>query len=233
MTDLTRGERDELLRIYRDLRVADVRDGMDWHMMHHYGSMSTDIRPLYRTRACGIARTARYVRYEGRVPEMSADEGVEWIKWYGDNVCPYPWMDDLEDGDFIVIDQSDLNVGLMGSNNSLYAVQHGARGFVSSGGVRDTDEVILQNIPFWSRSIAQTRIEGRLRFESKDTVVSVGGVAVSPGDVVVADGDGVVVVPLAIAEDVAKYAQKELDSDKKGRKGLYEQLGMELDDTVL
>lgn len=37
-------EREQLLTCYADLRVADVRDGMDWCGMHHYGSMSPDIR---------------------------------------------------------------------------------------------------------------------------------------------------------------------------------------------
>ena len=40
-------ERAQLLELYKDLRVADVRDGMDWNMMHAYGSMSIDIRPLW------------------------------------------------------------------------------------------------------------------------------------------------------------------------------------------
>ena len=46
----SKNERHELLALYEDLRVADVRDGMDWNVMHHYGSMSYRIRPLFRTR---------------------------------------------------------------------------------------------------------------------------------------------------------------------------------------
>ena len=52
-----REENKKLLELYAPLRVADVRDGMDWLGYHHYGSLSPDIRPLWRTRACGIART--------------------------------------------------------------------------------------------------------------------------------------------------------------------------------
>ena len=54
---ISKEERRELLELYRGLRVADVRDGMDWMMMHHIGSMSPDIRPLFRTRVVGIAKT--------------------------------------------------------------------------------------------------------------------------------------------------------------------------------
>ena len=47
------------------------------------------------------------------------------------------------------------------------------------------------------------------------------------------DGDGVIVVPREIARNVAKYALRELESDKVERRKLYEELGMELDETVL
>jgi len=226
-------ERAELLELYKDLRVADVRDGMDWMMMHGQGSMSPDIRPLWRTRAYGIARTARYIPYEDPVPDMSPGEYTEWVRWYYREVCPYPWMDEIAPGDFIVIDQGGLDVGLMGSNNSLAGVRNGARGYVTNGGVRDTDELILEKVPFWSRMVSQSMVQGRIRFDAKDIPVQVGGVTVHPGDIVVADGDGVIVVPRRLAYDVAKYAHRELKKDKAGRRKLYEELGMELDHTVL
>ena len=64
---LSKAERKELLDLFSDLRVADVRDGMDWMMQHHQGSMWPSIRPLWRTRAVGIARTARYLPYKGTI----------------------------------------------------------------------------------------------------------------------------------------------------------------------
>ncbi|HZK34243.1 MAG TPA: RraA family protein [Bacillota bacterium] len=229
---LTKEERGDLLSLFSDLRVADVRDGLDWNMMHHYGSMSTDIRPLFRTRAVGIARTARYLPYQGDIPHMTPEEYTEWSGYYYNSVCTYPWFDDIEDGDFIVIDQSGVDAGLMGSNNGLEAYVKGARGLVTNGGVRDTDELVIQKVPFWSKMISQGMVQGRLQFDAKDIAVNVGGVVVNPGDIVVADGDGVVVVPIEMAEDVSKYAHKELGSDKTSRRDLYIQAGMDLDDTV-
>jgi len=229
---MSKDERQRLLDLYKDLRVADVRDGMDWMMRHHQGSMSPDIRRLFRTRAVGIAKTVRYVPYEGTIPTMSPEEYGEWVGWYYKEVCPYPWLDEVQEGDFCVIDQSGVDSGLMGSNNSLAGFEKGVRGYVTNGGVRDTDELIIQQIPFWSKFISQSMVQRRLQFDAQDIPVVVGGVVVHPGDVVVADGDGVIVVPKEMAFDVAKYARQELEKDKVARRRLYERLGMELDHTV-
>ena len=47
-----------------------------------------------------------------------------------------------------------------------------------------------------------------------------------------ADGDGVVVVPREHARTVAEYAHEILAKDMTGRRGLYEKLGIPLDQTV-
>ena len=229
---MSKAEREGLLELYQDLRVADVRDGMDWMMQHHQGSMVPTIRPLWRTRAVGIAKTARYLPYKGKIPDMTPEAYTEWSGWYYGEVCTYPWIGDIQPGDFCVIDQSGVDAGLMGSNNSMDGIINGATGYVTNGGVRDTDEVILEKIPFWSRMISQSMVQGRLQFEDYDIPVVVGGVLVHPGDVVVADGDGVIVVPQDLAEDVARYAHQELSNDKDSRRRKYETLGLEMDETV-
>lgn len=226
------GERESLLELFQDLRVADTRDGMDWNMLHYQGSMAVDIRPLFRTRAYGIARTVRYFPYAGTIPTMTPDEYTQWSGWYYQNVCTYPWIDEIQAGDFIVIDQSGVDVGLLGSNNALAGFKNGAAGYVTNGGMRDTDELILEKIPFWSRFISQGMVQGRLQYDNKNIPVQVGGVTVYPGDVVVADGDGVIVVPRQRASDVASYAHRELSSDKISRRKLYEDLGLPLDNSV-
>ncbi|MGB2937696.1 MAG: RraA family protein [Phycisphaerae bacterium] len=229
----SRTERDKLLAAYEGLRVADVRDGMDTLGMHYIGSMSPQIRPLWRTRAFGIARTCRYVPYQGTIPKMEPEQYWEWVGRYFRDVCPYPWMDEIQPGDFCVIDLSGVNSGLMGSNNTLDGIRRGVRGYVTSDGVRDTDEIILQKVPFWSAYCSQNMVQGWIKYDSMNIPVSVGGVVVNPGDVVVADGDGVIVVPRAAALDVAKWAHEEHQRDKAGRRRHYEALGMKPDETVL
>jgi 4-hydroxy-4-methyl-2-oxoglutarate aldolase len=189
-------DRELVLERFATLRVADVRDGMDTLGLHGIGSMSPNIRPLWRTRAVGIAKTVRYVPFDGVVPDVKPEQYWDWVTEYYDKVCPYPWVNELRPGDFLVIDQSGVNGGLMGSDNTLNCMRKGARAFVSTGGVRDTDEVILQEVPFWSGFISQSMVQGRLKYDGHDVPVAVGGVLVHPGDVVVGDGDGVIVVPL-------------------------------------
>ena len=226
-------ENKALLELFKNLRVADVRDGMDWIGYHNYGSIDPEVRPLFRTKAVGIARTVRYLPFEGPYPMERGDAYTAWQGWYYGNVCTYPWMDDIEEGDFMAIDVSGVNVGLIGSENSLRALLKGNRGFVFNGsGIRDTDEVIMQKIPVWSNFVAQSMVQCKIQFDAKDIPIAIGGVTINPGDVIVADGDGVIVVPRKVAKEVAKFGNKILDEDKDTRKASYQELNWEIDKTV-
>ncbi len=224
---------DQLLEVYNGLRVADVSDGMDAVGRRDVGLVDRAIRPIWLgALACGRAVTARYVATNEIVPQMTPEEYAEYSgRWY-DEKCQYPFMEILKPGDFLVLDLSGLEVGLWGSNVGLKAVTMGATGVAIDGGCRDTAEVALQECAVWARHRAKTTVIGRLEFESLNHTVNLGGVKVSPGDIVVADDDGVIVVPQAVAAEVARWAKKELDGDKRGRRKLYERLGRELDGTV-
>ena len=227
-------ENKRFLEMYKDVRVADVRDAMDWFGYMNYGSVDPGVRPLFRTLATGIARTARYLPYVG--PNV-LERDKEYTRWQGlfyRDICTYPWQDVIEDGDFMAIDVSGVNVGLLGSANTLQHKLKGLRGYVINGsGVRDTDECVLQKIPIWSHFIGQAMVQGRIQFEATQVPVNIGGVTVFPGDIIVADGDGVIVVPRGVAETVAKHALFMLKDDMDGRKSLYQRLGWELDQTVI
>lgn len=227
-------DREKILEKFAPLRVADVCDAMDWLMLRDIGLMSRDIRPLFRpVRVCGIAKTVRYVPTNKVVPTMSPEEYTKFVEdWYA-NVCTYPFGEVIEPGDIIVIDAHDLDVGLLGSNNSLAYFNKGARALVTDGGCRDTDEVIREKVPVFCRYISRTMVQARMEFESMNKPINCGGVLVRPGDVIVGDGDGVVVVPQEYALKVADIALKILEEDKIGRRRLYEQAGLPLDETVL
>ena len=225
--------RREILERYKDFRVTDVRDGMDWCGYQHYGTVHHSIKPLWRTRAIGFARTARYLPYEGPAPRVTGDEYTEWVGWYYGNVCTDKWVDDIIPGDFVCLDICGLDVGLLGSNNTLNCTNKGAVGFLlNGGGVRDTDEVILQKIPVFTKHVSQPMDQARIRYLEKNIPIAIGGVAIYPDDLIVADGDGVVVVPNKLIDDVYKYAYQEMKGDKIARRGLYVEGGRELDETV-
>jgi len=226
-------DRKEILEMYKDFRVTDVRDGMDWCGYHHYGTVHHSIKPLWRTRAIGFARTARYLPFEGPVPMVTGGEYTKWTGWYYGNVCTDKWVDDIIPGDFICLDICGLDVGLLGSNNTLNCTNKGAVGFLlNGGGVRDTDEVILQKIPVFTKHVSQPMDQARIRYYEKNIPIAIGGVAIYPDDLVVADGDGVIVVPQKLIYDVHKYAYQEMKNDKFARRDLYLKGGRELDETV-
>jgi len=225
----------EIIALFERLRVTDVRDGMDWMGYHHYGTVHHSIKPLFRPKlsTIGIARTSRYLPYEGPVPSLPPEEYTEWVKMYYAEICYDPWGKDIQPGDFMCLDIAGLDVGLLGSYNTLDCKKKGCVGFITNGGgVRDTDECVIQNINVWSKHVSQGMDQARIRYLEKDTPIAIGGVAIYPGDVIVADGDGVIAVPRKMAKDVAKYAWQEANADKKGRKQLYIDLGMNLDETV-
>jgi len=226
-------DKKEVLEMYKHFRVTDVRDGMDWCGYIHYGTVSHEIKPLWQTKAIGFARTARYIPFEGPAPTVTGDEYTNWSGWYYGNVCTYPWANEIEPGDFVCLDMGGVDVGLMGSNNALGCKHKGMVGLLlSGGGIRDTDEVILEEIPVWMKHTSQPMVQARVRFCDMNNPVAIGGVAVYPGDLVVADNDGVIVVPQKIIYDVYKYAYRELKNDRISRRHQYINAGMKLDETV-
>jgi regulator of RNase E activity RraA len=74
---------------------------------------------------------------------------------------------------------------------------------VTDGAVRDLAGVRGVGLPVWCRGVAAPPSVAGLTFVGWQEPVGCGGVAVFPDDVVVADEDGAVVVPAALAEEVA------------------------------
>ncbi len=228
-----------ILKQFRGLRVADVSDGLDAVGLQDVGLMDPGIAPLWRDlegfahAVCGVAVTARYVPTNRRASKMDTEEFKRFEgRWYRE-LSPEPFVELLREGSMVVIDgHEDGDTGSIGSNNIMLWKAEGAVGVVTSGGARDTDEIMKQKVPLYFKGPGRGIRPGRNEVESVNRPVTVGGVLVRPGDVVVADGDGVVVVPREHAEAVARVAREVLESDKAGRRKLYERLGLPPDRTV-
>lgn len=229
-----------VLALFAGLRVADVCDGMDAVGLPNIGLMAPQIRPLWRDtehythRFAGIAVTARYVPTQQPAPgRLSAEDYDRWAgAWYRDRSSE-PFVPLLRKGSALVIDEEgDTDVGSIGSNNIMSWKLRGCVGVVTSATARDTDEITTEKMPLYFKEPGRGIRPGRNEIESVNRPVVCGGVTVRPGDVIVADGDGVIVVPRAQAEAVAKYARQILEGDKEGRRKLYERLGLPADDSV-
>jgi len=83
-----------------------------------------------------------------------------------------------------------------------------------------------------ARARGRTIIPGRIEVAEVQTRIGCGGAQVRPGDIVGCDDDGVVVVPLEVAREVAIHARAVLLADMRGRRALYQRLGMTPDETV-
>jgi len=229
----------ELLKLYEGLRVADVSDGMDRVGLPDQGLVDAAIHPSWVDYEelshiiRGIALTVRYVptmKSDRPEPEedFSAWEGKFYTEYSSEAFAPL-----IHQGVVVVIDDvEEKDIGSIGSNNILAWTELGAVGVVTDASSRDTDEVAIERVPLYLREKGRGIRPGRNELESVNRPVTIGGVLVCPGDVVVADGDGVVVVPRRVAVEVAMEAKAVLESDKAGRRSLYERLGLPMDQTV-
>lgn len=232
-----------LIALYQGLRVSDVCDGMDMVGLKDVGLVDQSIAPLWKDsekfthQFVGIAFTVRYVPTQRKQypDDKTRDAYKYWRDMWYTNLSGEPFIKDIKPGNVIVIDnKDDGDTGTAGSNNTMVWKSKGAVGIVSSGGIRDIDEIIKEKIPVYTNYLKRGRgiRPGRNELESYNKPIIIGNVYVCPGDVVVADADGVIVVPRDKAVEVADAAREELNIDKSVRKKLYEQLNIPYDFTV-
>ena len=82
----------------------------------------------------------------------------------------------------------------------------GVAGVVTDGGFRDSAEIAALDMPsYHSRPSAPTNLTLHQALDI-NVPIGCGDVAVWPGDVVVGDADGVIIVPAAIADEIAAEA---------------------------
>jgi regulator of RNase E activity RraA len=146
--------------------------------------------PLQRTsRLAGRAFTVRYVPITG----MSGTVG--------------DYIDDLAPGTVVVIDNAGrLDVTVWGDLLTATAVRRGVAGTVIDGVCRDSDRAVESGYPVYARSRWMRTGKDRVRVESYDVPVTVGGVCVVAADYLLGDGDGVVCVPAARITEVLDIA---------------------------
>jgi 4-hydroxy-4-methyl-2-oxoglutarate aldolase len=120
-------------------------------------------------------------------------------------------------GDVLVVaTTSESSDGMFGDLLGVLCQSRGVAGLIIDAGVRDTAELAAMQFPVWARAICA---QGTVKASAGSVNVPIvcAGVVVNPGDIAVAGPDGVVVVPLAAAEEIVALGQQRIKKEEEAR----------------
>ncbi len=118
-----------------------------------------------------------------------------------------------EPGDIVVVDaRGSMASGVFGEMMLTSFKAQGGEGVVIDGCIRDYPEVQKVDLGLWLRGVTPNyHTQTDIFPHAVNVPIACAGVFVVPGDVIVADDDGAVVVPFAMAEDIAKKASQKAE----------------------
>ncbi len=171
--------------------------------LNRRGIQSTFLTGLIPTRPdlrmVGSARTLRYVAIRADVREaMKGSEDAQ--KRAVESVSP---------GDVLIMEaRNETGAGTIGDILAARVLARGGTGIVTDGGVRDTPGVTELQIPAYYRIANGASLWSAHIPLDVDVPITCAGVLVMPADVVVGDPEGVVILPAALAEEIAHDAHE-------------------------
>ncbi|WP_434054175.1 MAG: RraA family protein [Roseibium sp.] len=184
----------ELVAGFRETATASVADAVD-KITGRKGYLDQAIKPrINEVKIVGPAVTVLEGPTDEFVPPQHALDAI----------------DESEPGSVIVISiAGDANVAVWGGLMTAGAVANRHEGAVLDGAVRDITEIRRDyDFQIFARSSSPGTTLGRHKTLAANVSVPLGDVIVHPGDIIVGDIDGVVVVPIAQAEEILEMARE-------------------------
>ena len=174
--------------------------GLHNTFMHQVAPLAPDAQMV------GRAFTLRYIPAREDLDEGPVDN-LKDVQRVG--------IEQVAAGDAFVIDaRGDTRAGTMGSILAARLQMRGCAGIVTDGAYRDSPTIAASGLPAYSVAM-NAHTNKTIHHPSEIQVpIACGGVAVFPGDILVGDGEGVVVIPTAMAAEVAVEA-KEMEEKER------------------
>jgi len=146
-------------------------------------------------RIVGLARTLRYV------PNRE-----DLFKTHGGGFnAQKRAIDTVNDGEILVMEaRGEKGTGTVGDILALRAQVRGAAAIITDGGVRDLSAVAALDMPTYFANPHPAVLGRRHVPWDTDITIACGGTTVQPGDIIVADADGILVIPPALAAELAE-----------------------------
>lgn len=160
------------------------------------------IRSLWsREPFVGTAHTAQHVEigYEEERPDDPRD------------TLSLEYLDDIEEGDFVVKAAPETKAGLWGELLSTIAQENGAVGALIDGATRDSRMIESHGFPVWSEGHSSVESFGRVSLREYDVPVEIEGVTIHPGDIVFGDYESIAVIDPDIVDEVIERGEEDLE----------------------
>lgn len=179
----------ELIANFKDIPTSILCDSMN-----RFQAMDAGIKPLKDgTAFCGAAFTV---------------QAMESCNWEAHQALALAQSGDV----LIIAARGGMNSAVWGHVMTHAAKQIGLAGVVIDGCIRDKTENTEDSLPIYCRGVApggpHKGWQGNI-----NVAVACAGIVIQAGDIVVGDDDGVVVVPLAKADEVLKEARERIQKE--------------------
>ena len=191
-----------LIEAFRDVPTSTISDVLD---SKGFNGIIVNLKPVRP----GI----RFVGPAITVKGVTARWGTYRPEQYTFGVA----LDACQKGDVLVQDIGGEAISCLGGIAAFAAKHKGVAGAVVDGGSRDVDEINECGFSVIARHFVPTGAKTRINLTGCNVPVKIDGVTVNPGDIIVVDASAIAVIPLAMAEDVAKAAREGVVQDEQAR----------------